>query len=218
MPRALLPILALAACTLHGDGERGEIEREVPWFDALEVFGDFEIDVQIRPELGDSDVIVVRLTGDANALDRLFTVVHGEGTLTIAVDPSLLTELTLTPTATLEVPALTSVFAADRARVRLTGSGDALSVEATEEAAISARDLAGCTVTAAASTRGNVTLAGDGPFADLDAEGQALIDASAFRAEASSVHVDGDATVKLCSLTAPELSGPTGQITNACAE
>lgn len=218
MRRVSTLLLALAGCTLDGNGARAEIEREVPWFDALEVFGDFEVEVQVRPELGELDTITVRVSGDANALGRLFTQVHGDGTLTIALDPSLRTDLSLVPTATLEVPALTSVFTSDQARVTLTGGAPELALKATESSTIAALDLAGCTATASATGSGLVTLAGAGPFADLGAADQATIDASAFHADAAAVAVTDDATVHVCSLAAPEISGPAAQVTAACAE
>ena len=41
-------LVVLTGCVLRGDGEVVEVERVVPWFDALEVFDGFEVVARVR--------------------------------------------------------------------------------------------------------------------------------------------------------------------------
>lgn len=218
MTRATWLSLALAGCVLEGDGRLAEASREVPRFDRLEVFGAFEVEVRVRPELGELDTITVRLAGDANALGRLFTQVHSGDVLSIALDPNLQTELALTPRATLEVPALGGVYAADTARVTVRGARGELLIEAREDARVDARELSRGRPDVLASDRAVVTLAGEGSQIGVDAADDAAVDASAFRARAAAVRLADRASATICSELAPEIEGPAAQLERACAE
>lgn len=210
--------LALAGCVLEGDGRLAETSREVPRFDRLEVFGAFEVEVRVRPELEGLDTVTVRLAGDDNALGRLFTQVHGGDVLTIAVDPNLQTELTLTPSATLEVPALDGVYAAGTTRVTVLGASGELLIEAREGARVDVRELTRGRPDVLASGRAVVTLAGEGSQIGVEAAEDAAVDASAFRARAAAVLLADRASAKICSELTPEIEGAEAQVLRLCAE
>jgi hypothetical protein len=77
--RTIATLALLAGCELKGDGTPAEAERTVPPLAQIEVFDDFEVTVTVRPELDPEADVTLRVTGDANALGRLFTEVHGDG-------------------------------------------------------------------------------------------------------------------------------------------
>ena len=216
--RTIATLALLASCELKADGVPREVVREVPPFDAIEVFDDFEVAVTVRPELDPEADVTLRVTGEANAIGRLFTEVHGEGVLSIAVNPNLRTELTLKPTVTLEVPALRSVFATDRTVVRVAGASEALAIEAELESIVEATELVAVAADVVARDASYVALAGAGPEVRISVSDMANVDASALTAEAAHVTVEGEsATVKVCTEgMEPEIVGEAAQVTVAC--
>ncbi|MBZ5709725.1 GIN domain-containing protein [Nannocystis pusilla] len=218
MRRTIATLALLAGCELNGDGVPAEVVREVPPLHAIEVFDDFEVAVTVRPELDPEADVTLRVTGEANALDRLFTEVHGEGVLSIAVNPNLLTELKLKPTVTLEVPALRSVFASDRTVVRVIGASEALAIEAELKSTVEATELTAIAAEVVARDLGRVKLAGAGPEVRISVHDMAEVDASRLVAEAAHVNVEGaSATVTVCTSAAPpEIVGEAAQVTVAC--
>ncbi|MCY1056322.1 DUF2807 domain-containing protein [Nannocystis sp. SCPEA4] len=218
MRRTIATLALLASCELKGDGVPAEVVREVPPFIALEVFDDFEVEVTVRPELDPEADVTLRVTGEANALDRLFTEVHGEGVLSIAVNPNLLQELKLKPTVTLEVPALRSVFATDRTMVRIIGASEALAIEAELKSTVEATGLIEIAADVVARDASHVELAGAGPEVRISVEDMADVNASRLVVDSAHVTVEGaSATVTVCtSAAAPEIVGEAAQVTVAC--
>jgi hypothetical protein len=215
-------VVLLAGCRLEGDGERVTVAREVPAFTSIEVFGDFTVEIAVRPELGAPETIAVAVEGESNAIERLFTEVHGDGVLSIAVDPNLQTELTLAPKVTVAVPALREVFAADRSTVTIAGGrlDDAIAITATEASSVAMTEAYRLTVDVAASGSSRVTLAGTGPLVVFDAADSAEIDASGFYSEIARVTVaDATAAVTVCTTgSAPQTAGVVENIETRCAE
>ncbi|MDC0722075.1 GIN domain-containing protein [Nannocystis bainbridge] len=218
MRRTIATLALLAGCELKGDGTPAEAERTVPPLAQIEVFDDFEVTVTVRPELDPEADVTLRVTGDANALGRLFTEVHGDGVLSIAADPNLRQELTLKPTVTLEVPALVGVFASDRAVVRVLGASGALAIEAELASLVEASELTEIAATVVARDASRVTLAGAGPEVTIAASDMAHVGASRLTAEHASVTVDGEsASVTVCtSGAAPTIEGEAALVTVAC--
>jgi hypothetical protein len=216
--RTIATLALLASCELKGDGVPAEVVREVPPLHAIEVFDDFEVEVKVRPELDPEADVTLRVTGEANALGRLFTEVHGDGLLSIAVNPNLRTELTSKPTVTLEVPALRSVFATDRTVVRVIGGSEALAIEAELASVIEATGLTEVVADVVARDASSVTLAGAGPEVRISVTDMAHVDASALTAERAHVTVEGEsATVAVCTgAMPPEIVGEAAQVTVAC--
>ena len=216
--RTIATLALLAGCELKGDGTPAEAERTVPPLAQIEVFDDFEVTVTVRPELDPEADVTLRVTGDANALGRLFTEVHGDGVLSIAADPNLRQELALNPTVTLEVPALVGVFASDRAVVRVLGASGALAIEAELASLVEASELTEIAAAVVARDASRVTLAGAGPEVTITASDMAHVGASRLTAERASVTVDGEsASVTVCtSGAAPTIEGEAAQVTVAC--
>lgn len=215
---AVLLLLLLAGCVLHGDGARVEIERRVPRFHAIEAFGAFEVHVVVDPELGASKTLPLRVSGDRNALDRLFTEVHGEGVLSIAVDPNLRTELELVPVVTLEVPALTRVHAREAAQVSIVGARGELEIETWAESAVRATELSEISAVVRARAQSEVTLAGAGPSLVVEVGEVAVVQAERLAADAVQVRVSDEGAAAVCSVgEAPEISGAAGQVEVVCA-
>lgn len=216
--RTTIAALALVAgCGLKGDGVPTESVREVPPFAVIQVFDGFEVEVTVRPELDPVSAVTLRVTGEANALARLLTEVHGDGLLSIAVDPNVRTTLTQTPRVTLEVPALRGVFASDGAVVRVTGASESLAIEAESSSLVEAAGLAQVSAVVIARDAAEVTLAGAGPELVVSVADAARVDASALTVEAADVTVAGAATVTVCSTTAPALAGEVEQVTRLCS-
>ena len=171
MVRRVIPglVVLLAGCPLEGDGALTERVDEVAWFDALEVFSDFEVEAAVDPALAGAKTLTVTVTGESNLLERLFAGVHGEGVLSIAVDPNLLSKTTIRPKASLTAPALRSVYAADRAKVTVSGASGSFAAETDELAEVTAQGLT--TADAVVTARGSsaVVLAGAGPTLVIDA-------------------------------------------------
>lgn len=214
--RTVLGLVALAGCVLKGDGEVAADDREVGWFDAIEVFDGFVVEATVRPELA---APTLRVEGEANLQGRLFTEIHGEGVLSLAVDPNEMTEVTVPPRATIEAPALRGVFATDRAAVTLAGAGGELALEAAELATVAASGLVAATVEVTARGSSEVTLAGAGPRVRVDVAEGARVDASGFAADAAEVTVAGaDAEVVVCTTgAAPAITGEAARVTVRCA-
>lgn len=221
MRATIAAVVLLAGCRLEGDGERVTVAREVPAFTSIEVFGEFTVEIAVRPELGAPETIAVAVEGESNVMERLFTEVHGDKVLSIAVDPNLQTTLTLTPKVTVAVPALREVFAADRSTVTITGGRvDSITITATEASSVTMTEADGLTVDVAASGSSRVTLAGTGPLAVFDAADSAEIDASRFYSEMAQVTVaDATASVTVCTTgAAPRTAGVVEQIETRCAD
>lgn len=222
MRKAIAAVVLLAGCPVEGDGKLVTDARTVASFAAIEVFGEFTVEVEVRPELGAPDTIALEVEGESNVMDRLFTVVHGDGVLSIAVDPNLQTEPTLAPTVRLAVPALRRVFAADRATVTITGEelDDTIAVTTVEgsEVSLTLADRITADITASGTSR--VTLAGAGPLVIVDAADSAQVDASGFVAGSARVTVRAPtAAVTVCTAgEALQTAGEVGQVTVRCAE
>lgn len=208
----------LASCTLEGDGKAVEVSREVPRFTAIEVFDDFEVEARVVPGAA-TETVTLRVTAEGNAMDRVFTEVHGEGVLSMAVNPNLLTELTLPPQVTMTVPALQGVFASDGAKVRVEGAQGALTIESEAGGAIEMVALREAEVTVIARGTSQVSLAGAGLKVVIAASEGAQVDASGLAAEAVEVTVeDATATVTVCSTgAAPAVMGEAERVTVECA-
>lgn len=218
MRRELLGTTLLLGCVLEGDGQVVADAREVGWFDALEVFGGFEVEAAVDPALAGAEVLAVEVEGESNLLDRLFTVIHGEGVLSIAVDPNLRTRATVPPRAVLTAPALRAVFATDRSRVTVSGAGGALAIAADRAAAVTASGLSAGEVTVTGRGSSAVVIAGAGPQLVVNVGDAASVDAGAFAADAVTVTVAGTASVVVCTTgQAPTIVGDAAQVTVACA-
>lgn len=194
---ALTPCLALA-CTLTGDGVPGSVTRSLPVFDAVEVFDGFTVALTVEPALA-AESIALELSGDANALGRLFAAVHGDATLSLGVDPNHLTELRLVPGAAARVPALRRVFAADTSAVAVTGAREALEIELHESATLTLTDAEAVALEVLADGEAALSLAGHGPTLRVVAGGTATIDARGFAAAAVRVEHAGTGEVLVCA-------------------
>ncbi len=217
----LRPVVTLAclglACTLHGDGEQGSETRELPAFTAIEVFDGFAATVTVDPALPAGAPVELTVAGDSNALGRLFTVLHGEATLSAAIDPNQLTELSLGPTMTATVPALTRGFAEDTSTLEIFGARGDLTLEVHESASVMLHDGEGLRVTALAIDDGLLTLAGAGPSLELVVEGAATVDAGAFAAATVMVRARGTGAIRVCATEAITVYGSgSGQVALDC--
>jgi len=217
----LRPVVMLAclglACTLRGDGEQGSETRELPAFTAIEVFDGFAATVTVDPALPVGAPVELTVAGDSNALGRLFTVLHGDATLSAAVDPNHLTELSLGPTLTASVPALASGFAEDTSTLEIFGARGELALEVHESASVMLQGGEGLRVTARAIDDGLLTLAGAGPSLDLVVEGAAMVDAGAFTAVTVTVRARGTGAIRVCATEAIEIYGSgSGQVALDC--
>lgn len=218
MRTVLVALAFVTGCALKGDEVPAEAVREVPPFTVIEVFDEFEVEVTVRPELDPEAPVRLRVAGEANALHRLFTEVHGDGSLSIAVDPNVMTRLTRTPRVTLEVPALRGVFASDGAAVQVTGASGALAIEAEARGVVEAAGLVEVSAVVIARDAAEVRLAGAGPELVIHVADAASVDASALSAEAADVTVAGSkATATVCTTSAPTIDGEAAQVTRACS-
>lgn len=204
---ALLPTLALA-CTLRGDGGLLEEERIVAYFDVVEVFDDFAVTLRVDAGAvaGETQRIAVR--GDANAMDRLFTQVHAEATLSVNVDPNHLTSLTATPELSARLPALTRVYATDASVLEISGAGEALALELHGDAALTLEGAEAVALDVVAADAAALTLAGAGPTLTLTTSGAATVDAREFTAASVTVDAQGDGEVLVCSTGPAQIDGP----------
>ncbi len=216
--RGVLLLAALGlACTLHGDGRPVTIKRKLPGFTTVEVFDNFTTQLTIDPALSEDAAIWVSLTGEANALRRLFTLVHGEGTLSVAVDPNKLTELNVTPELRARVPALQRAYAEDEAVLEISGAGGELSLAARESATVTLDAAAGLTLTASVLDEAHLIVVGEGPALTLNVEGGATVDAGSFSAAKVTVIARGDGEVRVCATAAITIRGPgSPQVVLAC--
>ncbi len=206
-------------CTLRGDGELGSVTRELPVFAAIELFDDFDAIVTVDPGLPAAASVAVEVSGDDNALHRLFTVVHGGATLSVAIDPNHLTELDLTPAIAASVPALTRAYAEDTTGLEIFGVRGELDVVARESATITLHGAAPLTLRAAASGRASLIVAGEGPLLELVVDGAATVDASDFTARRVTVHARGDGAVRVCAAEEIKIVGAGAeQVALACGE
>ncbi len=187
------------ACTLRGDGERMLEERELPAVTVVEVFDNFVTTVVVDPALFVDDPVELTVSADGNALRRIFTVLHGEATLSISVDPNHMTRLSLTPAVDLTVPALRRGYATDTTVLEVVGAQGELSLEARESANLSLTGAQGVTLTAAAHERATLVLAGDGPSLTLETRDAATVDAHEFRAAEVIVYAHGEGDIRVCA-------------------
>lgn len=209
----------LGSCTLEGDGTAVEVSREVPPFTALEVFDGFEVEVQVDEGLAATEAVALAVTAEANVIDRVFTEVHGEDVLSIAVNPNLRTELTQAPQVRMTVPGLEGVFASDRAIVRVAGAGGALAIEGESAAVIEMSALADVEAIVIARGTSAVSLAGTARRVTIAVREGATVDGSRLAAEAVEVRVEGPtATAAVCTTgAAPAITGEAAQVTVGCA-
>ena len=213
---ALLPGLALA-CTLTGDGEPGLETRVLPVFDAVEVFDDFVVTLEVDAAMAAAESVVVEFSGDANALGRLFAAVHAVDTLSLGVDPNHLTELMLVPGASARVPALRRVYAEDASALAVSGAREAL-VELHEKATLAVQGGSSVAVDAIASDDATLALTGEGPSLTLVVSGRARVDAGSFAAETVRVEHDGTGEVVVCATSTIVIRGSgAAQVRMSCA-
>lgn len=197
-PPVLLALL-VAACTLRGDGERVEQTRELPLFAAIEVFDDFVVTLEVDRFAAEDGPITVTVSGDGNALARLFTLVHGEATLSVAVDPNTLTDLRVTPQLDASVPALRDAHAADAATLEIVGPAGELTLTAIERAAVTVSEGDALTVRATVQDDAQLVVTGAGPLLELVVEDGATVDARGFIADKVVVRARGDGEVRVCA-------------------
>lgn len=205
------------ACTLHGDGLQVSVNRQLPGFAAVEVFDDFVARVTVDPALPVADEIAVTVLGEANVLRRLLTLVHGEGVLSVGVDPNQLTELTIPPEMHVQVPTLARGYATDTTTLEISGAHGELTLEAHESATVmldAAHDL---TLGVDATGEAQLTLVGDGPELTLTAADAASVDASGFAAARVAVIANGTGEIRVCATKRVTVRGPGWrQVTIAC--
>lgn len=204
---ALLSSLALA-CTLRGDGGLLEEERTLAYFDVVEVFDEFAVTLRVDAGAVAGETQLVEVRGDTNAMDRLFTQVHAEATLSINVDPNHLTSLTTTPSLSARLPALTRVYATDASVVQISGAGEALALELHGDATLTLREADAVALDVIAADAAALTLAGAGPALTLAVSGAATVDARRFAAAAVIVDAQGDGEIVVCSTGAAQIAGP----------
>jgi hypothetical protein len=201
-------LLGLAlGCTLRGDGERGSVTRELPVFAAIELFDGFDATVTVDPSLPADAKVALEVSGDDNALHRLFTVVHSGSTLSVAVDPNHLTELDLTPAIEARVPALTRAHAEDTTGLEIFGAMGELRVAARESATVTLHGAAPLTLHAEASGQASLIVAGEGPLLELVVDGAATVDARDFTASRVTVHARGDGPITVCATAEIKIVG-----------
>ncbi len=197
------------ACTLTGDGEAGTETRSLPAFDAVEVFDDFAVVLAVDGTLAAADPIVIELGGDANALDRLFAVVHAVDTLSLGVDVHDLTRLSQAPTMSARVPALRRIYAEDNSTLQISGAREALAIELHEAASSTVQGDA-LAVEVVADEDAALVLAGEGPSLNIVVSGGATIDAGGFTARAVRVEHHGTGEVVVCATEMLVVVGPGG--------
>jgi len=206
--RVLLLGCVALACTLDGDGRRISKSRFImQYFDAIEVFDSFETDVVVDPTLQVGIGMAVKVSGEGNALDRLFVGVHGEQTLSAGVDPNHLTSLTLAPTLGVRIPVLVKLYADDTTITTVTGGTGEILIEAHDRAVVSLAGADAASLTVEASDDAAVSLAGAGPALKISATGAASVDAQAFLADSVTVDAQGSGTVVVCSAAEPVVTG-----------
>lgn len=207
--RRLVPLACLAvACTLRGDGVRADETRELPVFTTLEVFDGFAATITVDPSSPAQGPVAVTVSGDANALQRLFTVWHGEGALSVAIDPNRLTSLSLSPTLEATVPGLGRAYAADTTVLEILGAAGELSLEVREWATLAVTGASAASVTAEAHENATLILAGEGPTLTLTVEDAATVDARDFRAIRVTVEAHGTGQIEVCAVGLLTVRGP----------
>ena len=214
-----LPLVCLGlACTLRGDGEFAEVVRELPVFMGIEVFDGFTATVTVDPAAPVVEgVVEVSVGGDGNALGRLFTVLHGDATLSAGVDPNELSALSLGPTLTATVPALRSGYVEDTSTLVIDGARGELALVVHDAGSAMVRAGEVLRVTATVIDDGLLTLAGGGPALELVVEGAATVDAGAFAAAAVTVRARGTGAVRVCATETIEIFGSgAGQVELGC--
>jgi hypothetical protein len=192
------------------------VVRELPAFSVIEVFVGFVTTVLVDPALDAAEPVALSVSADGNAMERIFTEMHGEGTLSVAVDPNTLTRLSLTPEIEVTVPALRRAYAADTTVLEVQGAQGELSLAALGSATL---DVAGTGVTLTATAREDATLilAGDGPTLTLEVYDAATVDARGFRAAEVVVYARGEGEVHVCAGDRLTIRGVgAGLVTRAC--
>jgi hypothetical protein len=203
----LIAGLALA-CTLRGDGERASETRILEFFNVVEVFDTFVAQLVVDPSLPLGDDLDVVVSGDANALERLFLGVHEVDTLSVGVDPNHLTKLALPPEVELRLPVLVKLHAANASRVDVTGGTGEIEIESHDDAAVVLQSATLAALMVSASDDSVVTLAGDGPSLKISTTGAARVEAQGFRAASVTVDAQGSGAVVVCSTGDLTVEGP----------
>ncbi len=204
-------VAGLQACALRGDGTLETELRTVPTFSAVEVFDAFTVNLGVDPSLSATDMLMLEVRGDGNAIDRLLTGVHGDNVLAIGVNPNRRTRLQLNPEVDATVPTLRRVHASDDAIVTVAGARDELQIEASRSAEIHADALVAAAVMATVADEAHVSIQGTGPSLELETSGQATVDASAFIAEVVKVDATGTGEVIVCATKAFTVIGSGAQ-------
>ncbi len=207
MRRVLFLACLALACTLHGDGEFADEDRELPVFTGIEVFDGFGASVTVDPTLVGQTTVNVTVGGDSNALSRLFTVLHKEGLMSAGVDPNELTELKLAPTLTARVPALRSAYVEDTSTLEIFGARGELTLVVHESGSLMLHDAEALAATATVIDGGLLTLAGSGPALELVVEGAATVDAGAFAATTVTVRARGTGAIRVCATESIKVYG-----------
>ncbi|MBA3549014.1 MAG: DUF2807 domain-containing protein [Nannocystis sp.] len=192
-------LAGLLGCTLTGDGQPGTETRSLPAFDAVEVFDDFAVTLEVDGRLAARGPIAAEFGGDANALDRLFAEVHAVDTLSLGVDIHDLTRLSLVPTMSARVPALRRIFAEDRSTLQVSGARGTLAIELHREASSTVQGGGPLAVEVVADEDAGLVLTGEGPSLTIVVSGRATIDAGTFVAEAVRVQHHGSGEVVVCA-------------------
>jgi hypothetical protein len=177
-----------------------------PFFNAVEVFDGFAVEISVDAALTVGDAIHVDVSGDANALERLFTGVHAVDTLSVGVDPNHLTELSRTPTLAARIPELVKLLVADQASAAVTGATGEIAIEARGAGAAEVGATA-ASLTVTAIDEATVTLVGDGPSLKISVRGAASVAAQGFRADTVVVDAQGSGSVVVCSAGALAVEG-----------
>jgi hypothetical protein len=172
--------LLVTACT-SGSGELGREARQTASFDAIDVSGPFQVNVQLGPAAS------VEIMGDDNVVPKVVTTVQGT-TLHVDLPGRVVTKLPLQAVITL--PALVDLEASGAATVTVAGvTGEQLDVEA--------------------SGASRIALGGEIQALELDVSGASTIDAQALTATQAQVEASGASTanVRVTGSLVAEASG-----------
>lgn len=189
----------LAACTLRGDGELASEDRVMDYFDTVEVFDGFRAEIAVDPTLLVGAELHITVSGDSNALGRLFTGVHEVATLAVGVDPNHLTELDVQPEVQARLPVLKKVHVADAAAATVSEATGELLLSLEDEGTAVVSEVTAGVVTVKAVGASSLELSGEGPSLEISASGAAGVDARAFNAAKVTVDAQGSGTIVVCT-------------------